>query len=305
MANYRKTQDQSDSLELLLDTMCNTFGGIMFIAISLVVLSSFISGGESDEEQPVKESLSSLRMKAKKNEQSIQRIQTKIDSVKTLAEAMKNSPAKQLIKDVAELEKKTMKQQTEIDRIKQLKTDLNNQISRLVTDNHKKNNKILKDQVAKSKLARELAKLKEQYRKAKISHEEGQDVRKLSFSTLKKTTRYPYWGILSNNKFYDINNPDDIKTENVSGNGIRYTPVSSAGLTVGHEKLAYGIKNMLNNIKRKNQFICLFVLPDSFLAMTNIKKYIQDNRMRCNWYPVLTFHECVLYPATSDTFESE
>ena len=28
-----------DSLELLLDTMCNTFGAIMFIAISLVIIS--------------------------------------------------------------------------------------------------------------------------------------------------------------------------------------------------------------------------------------------------------------------------
>ena len=28
-----------DSLELLLDTMCNTFGAIMFIAISIVVIS--------------------------------------------------------------------------------------------------------------------------------------------------------------------------------------------------------------------------------------------------------------------------
>ena len=32
-----------DSLELLLDTMCNTFGGIMFIAISLVVLSQLVT----------------------------------------------------------------------------------------------------------------------------------------------------------------------------------------------------------------------------------------------------------------------
>ena len=37
--SYRKSEDES-SLELLLDTMCNTFGGVMFIAISIFVIIS-------------------------------------------------------------------------------------------------------------------------------------------------------------------------------------------------------------------------------------------------------------------------
>ena len=36
----RRRQDEDSSLELLLDTMCNTFGGVMFIAISLAVMLS-------------------------------------------------------------------------------------------------------------------------------------------------------------------------------------------------------------------------------------------------------------------------
>lgn len=41
MARNRNSVEAS-SLELLLDTMCNTFGGVMFIAISLVVISTYI-----------------------------------------------------------------------------------------------------------------------------------------------------------------------------------------------------------------------------------------------------------------------
>ena len=37
----RRKNKLPDSLELLLDTMCNTFGAIMFIAISLVIISQF------------------------------------------------------------------------------------------------------------------------------------------------------------------------------------------------------------------------------------------------------------------------
>ena len=39
----RRRQEEDSSLELLLDTMCNTFGGVMFIAISLAVMLSMRS----------------------------------------------------------------------------------------------------------------------------------------------------------------------------------------------------------------------------------------------------------------------
>lgn len=39
----RKKNNLPESLELLLDTMCNTFGAIMFIAISLVVISQIVT----------------------------------------------------------------------------------------------------------------------------------------------------------------------------------------------------------------------------------------------------------------------
>lgn len=44
-----KKQNLPESLELLLDTMCNTFGGIMFIAISLVVISQFTAKKIADD----------------------------------------------------------------------------------------------------------------------------------------------------------------------------------------------------------------------------------------------------------------
>lgn len=44
-----------ESLELLLDTMCNTFGGIMFIAISLVVISQLVGKRQNQEPEMVEE----------------------------------------------------------------------------------------------------------------------------------------------------------------------------------------------------------------------------------------------------------
>ena len=35
----RRRRDQTDGLELFLDTICNTFGGIIFLAILVAILS--------------------------------------------------------------------------------------------------------------------------------------------------------------------------------------------------------------------------------------------------------------------------
>ena len=48
----RRKASEESSLELLLDTMCNTFGGVMFIAISLLVIISVMTQDmpQQDEE---------------------------------------------------------------------------------------------------------------------------------------------------------------------------------------------------------------------------------------------------------------
>ena len=40
MRRRPRIEEEESSLELLLDTMCNTFGGVMFIAISIFVIIS-------------------------------------------------------------------------------------------------------------------------------------------------------------------------------------------------------------------------------------------------------------------------
>jgi len=49
MARHRRSQDE-ESLDLLLDTICNVFGGIVFIAILVAVLANAKGGGRFDRE---------------------------------------------------------------------------------------------------------------------------------------------------------------------------------------------------------------------------------------------------------------
>lgn len=70
-----------DSLELLLDTMCNTFGAIMFIAISIVIISQ-LSTKAIKEKAPVEiteEYLEELREKVQKLEEELEEEERKMN----------------------------------------------------------------------------------------------------------------------------------------------------------------------------------------------------------------------------------
>jgi regulator of replication initiation timing len=57
----RKRGDQDiSSLDMLLDTMCNTFGGIVFIALLIAVLSSSLSNKDEDAAQEKNETIAAV-----------------------------------------------------------------------------------------------------------------------------------------------------------------------------------------------------------------------------------------------------
>lgn len=57
----RRSEEDDSSLELLLDTMCNTFGGVMFIAISVFVLLSAMSQDPASKMQEKSSDPAALR----------------------------------------------------------------------------------------------------------------------------------------------------------------------------------------------------------------------------------------------------
>lgn len=53
----RRTSTDAGSLDMLLDTMCNTFGGVCFIALMVAILSASLPADEADEETGVSEQM--------------------------------------------------------------------------------------------------------------------------------------------------------------------------------------------------------------------------------------------------------
>src|SRR5687767_9075560 len=74
----RRRQQQPDSLELLLDTMCNTFGGIILIALLIALLSRDASSetAAAQRGENLRRELQSIEQQTNEAEQLRQRLQT-------------------------------------------------------------------------------------------------------------------------------------------------------------------------------------------------------------------------------------
>src|SRR5215218_10279424 len=69
----RRRRHQPDSLELLLDTMCNTFGGIIMIALLIALLSRDASSeNATDHIQRLLESIERQTTEAQQLQQQLQ-----------------------------------------------------------------------------------------------------------------------------------------------------------------------------------------------------------------------------------------
>ncbi|MEO8166385.1 MAG: hypothetical protein ABI619_13420, partial [Betaproteobacteria bacterium] len=65
----RRTNTDDSSLELLLDTICNTFGGILFISMLVVILLNMTSEAVEDSPPSPKTQLELLEAERKKRQQ--------------------------------------------------------------------------------------------------------------------------------------------------------------------------------------------------------------------------------------------
>ena len=234
MAKYRKIQISSDSLELLLDTMCNTFGGIMFIAISLLIISSFVSKTTSTNIES--ENSASLKLKMEQMQQEIKSVQAKNTLKQHLINGLKNNPKGDIVKNISLLQDENINIENDISSLKNEIQAVNKKIDTLEKENRKKKNTILVANLNTVKLQKKLQSLKKEYDLA-IESENKREQRKLHFNKLGNTKRTPFWGILSKNRLYKIGRtlmPEetDLRTELVSG-GVRYLPIQGRGFFIG------------------------------------------------------------------------
>jgi len=98
----KKKREGDSSLELLLDTMCNTFGGVMFIAIALVVIMAML--GKVEKQLDSEAERAELQKKIEELKQELKRTQERTSELELLHNRLKNDPRREWIAQLLQQE---------------------------------------------------------------------------------------------------------------------------------------------------------------------------------------------------------
>lgn len=200
----KKSREAESSLELLLDTMCNTFGGVMFIAIALIVVLSIASQIKLPEKNDPAVTQQRLEQLQKELEKLKNSNATRMELLKTL----QNDPRRELLKEIIRLEAQLREQENK-------QTQLKTAVTALTQKN------MLKQQ-QQNQQQKELLKTEQQKQLVMALHEQQeknikqlQDVLKkivsghITFKTLVVSKASPYYLIVFNNRIWRIG-PDSM-----------------------------------------------------------------------------------------------
>lgn len=293
-----KTEENS-SLELLLDTMCNTFGGIMFIAILLVILCSMTDFANQKEKniqsnmtpQQVEELKAKIRLKKKRLDIALKEIK--------MPATMINSKEVKLILDYQHL--KIQLANANIEKIilaDDLKNDIQKQ-NQIETQSIIDSQTLRENEKKMRKLELENSKLKLKIRIAKNTTIPGG----ISPPTAKDTNKQPTFAVIKSNRLYLLCKSSPVNAYGFNKNAfsnslelffsnnnrvVRFIPKAGHGKLINNDILIKKeIKNIYKIFPSNRYFISFLVHADSINSFIGIRKYLHKNNYSYAWSPYM------------------
>ena len=309
----RKDSIAGSSLELLLDTMCNTFGGVMFIAIALVIISTFIPKvvddleGESRSDKTIttlQQSIDILQKKLKEQQQSI--------SLKdTLVKKFKNSEHVEELRKLGDLKDKNQQMRLLTDEEKTIEINLmialrqKKEVETRIEIMLKKKEQKLRDLNDDITLINaKIEKLKRQL--AKLADQPPPEQRTIGLAPLIKTDKTPFIVLLDSNKLYSVNIPGsdllfdgkeftsskDVKIEPLMSKGSPLPsaalihPVPGRGVYINPDAASIEkLKKFFSKVDKRKHFISFEVNKNSFDSFIKVKRFLQKQGFSLYWFP--------------------
>lgn len=273
MARTNNTGDES--LDLLLDTICNTFGGVLFISMLVVILLNMSSESTTTVTVPEQSRQEMLNARASLVESSaeLERLRRAASERQSITQKFANP---EIAVQLAELQQMTSLNQT----IRQSRDQL---LSSLVNTQEAINDAVSQAEQlkqAQQQLSAALTSLE-----AQVQEEISLRTRTAKLPKQRVTQKKPVSFLMKNGKLYahaksDGNgkvagqNASEVK-ELTDGNKIYVEPVASAGLAIDTEtEELSAIKSKINQFNKEDYFLTIVVWPDSFQEFLVVKQAI-------------------------------
>lgn len=290
----RRGGSNDDSLELLLDTICNMFGGLIFIAMLLAIFAG--AQGASLAQRAGAASASEVL----KNQTELERLESLVPALELAAEdtskptALDAEPSYEQV--IARLE-------TDVEqaaaRLKEVTQRLEN-----VRAKGKSMSEKLRDAAATAdELGREIERLK-----AAIDRENRSKIANARLPVMRTTQKRPAHLIITGQRIYELIGPNgkpvdqDVEVIELSGGKIRVNMKASGGYAPGLDLSAHPRwKHFVSTRASDRYFIYIIVRADSFETFRAVKEAVLRAGYEYDVSPLLMGADLIMSPATTFT----
>jgi len=288
-------EDSEDSLDLLLDTLCNAFGGIILITLLIALMS------QEANNAPAKPK--SFKTEWMLEQQAISKIENEIvieESINsTLQREPGNDPSGKVaaaLQEKTELEQEKETLAENIARLQKMLASMPANSSNLAVDLQRQlralqqmdlENERLEKQL-KAEVERAGTKLAETNRDIKSSKSERTQTLRLPKEKGRTGKKY-IWVIVKHGKLYPLNHPD---AENlftftkVGATSLRFTPVRSEGMSPFNDQAE--IINHFRKINPRSEYLAFEVFADNdcFKSLNQAKQIAASMGIGYTWSPL-------------------
>lgn len=316
MARRRDTSIATDSLELLLDTMCNTFGGVMFIAIALVVISSFIPSVIVELAD-----VADAETKAARLQRDISELETRLgdararrDVQQTLRQCQDpaNPEATAALARLTRANQKAERRENQLtSRMDNLKREIN-QVQTQIRDDNARLAALAQKLEAKRQRVERAENAALENLKELEANQAQPETRDIAFVKLTGTRKRPFVVILSGDKLYRVSAPGDklpmIENQfyvspdvsysyNSNDSSLRFKPASG-------KRLGDGALERLKDVNPKKRFIWIMAKDDSFDSLIKFIESLRREGFSYYWTPATNDTDFKLYLVRGTNYQA-
>lgn len=197
--------DDNSSLELLLDTMCNTFGAVMFIAISLLIVISMLGRVTAVSERlPEMEQLNVMQEQLKQLEAEYAHSRKMLDLLKPFAARLQNDPRREILERCLKLKGANVLLENQL-KIQLLQKETAENLNKILLKKKNELDAVVKQKKEESEpLEKKLAALKEAVLFVSNSLATLKPESSLVFKHLQENEDAPYYIILRHGRLWRI-----------------------------------------------------------------------------------------------------
>lgn len=262
----RTTADSTESLELLLDTICNTFGAVIFISMLVAILVS-----QSSRQQAPDELIEDPEVVSAVVQDEIRVAQEKLRVLSGQLRQQEVVKSRFATEESLMLAGKVKQQTQQRIRFMQEKSEAVKELTDSSSTSAILQNTIQQQQAAFDAAASENQRLREE-----ISKQEELAARTARIPQVRRTTKQSVAFALDDGRLIRMTTPDgtvdttDCELANENGGRV-VRPRQGQGLPVSANVSPSQIAKRFEGIETKTQFVILFVARDSFAEFVAVK----------------------------------